>query len=154
MNEHDLDVLKYKVCCPVCDSEKCVKGSDKCDAEIWKREQLRRRRMSRYVDLDGNTWDGEPIISKIQEVKTKHGYMSAITTGWLFSEGVPYLDIEKHDAKVRADERAKVIDHIEKYMITSICSSCDQEACEGGMVASIQECETIQFLKDAIHECV
>lgn len=59
--------------------------------------------MSRYVDLDGNTWDGKPIISKIQEVKTNHGYMSAITTGWLFSEGVPYLDIEKHDAKVRAD---------------------------------------------------
>lgn len=63
--------------------------------------------MSRYVDLDGNTWDGKPITSKIQEVETKHGYMSAITTGWLFSESVPYLDIEKHDAKIRTDERKR-----------------------------------------------
>lgn len=62
--------------------------------------------------------------------------------------------IDEHDAKVKADERAKVIDHIEKYMITSICSSCDQEACEGGMAESIQECETIRFLKDAIHDAI
>lgn len=44
MNEHDLDTAKYKVCCPLCDSEKCVKGSDKCDAEIWKREQVKERK--------------------------------------------------------------------------------------------------------------
>lgn len=62
--------------------------------------------------------------------------------------------LDEYDAKVRADERAKVIDHIEKYMLTDICSSCDQEACESGMVASIQECETIRFLKGAIHDAI
>lgn len=50
--------------------------------------------------------------------------------------------------------REDVLDHIEKYMLTNICASCNQEACEGGMVASIQECETIRFLKGAIHDAI
>ena len=59
--------------------------------------------MSRYVDLDGLTWDGKPIASKIQEVKTKHGYMQGITVGWLCGDNVPHIDLEEHDAKVRQD---------------------------------------------------
>ena len=57
--------------------------------------------MSRYVDLDGLSWDGKPIASKIQEVKTKYGYMQGITVGWLWGDNVPHIDLEEHDAKVR-----------------------------------------------------
>ena len=59
--------------------------------------------MSRYVDLDGISWDGKPIASKIQEVQTKHGYMQGITVGWLWGDNVPHIDLEEHDAKVRQD---------------------------------------------------
>ena len=59
--------------------------------------------MSRYVDLDGLTWDGKPIASKIQEVQTKHGYLQGITVGWLWGDNVPHIDLEEHDAKVRQD---------------------------------------------------
>lgn len=56
--------------------------------------------MSRYVNLDGNTWDGTPISSKIQEVKTRHGYMSGITIGWLYGDNVPHIDLEEHDKEI------------------------------------------------------
>lgn len=35
----DIDKKKYIICCPLCDNEKCVKGTDKCEAEIWKKEK-------------------------------------------------------------------------------------------------------------------
>lgn len=59
--------------------------------------------MSRYVDLDGLSWDGKPIASKIQEVKTQYGYMQGITVGWLWGDNVPHIDLAEHDAKVRAE---------------------------------------------------
>lgn len=37
----DLDKKKYWVCCPMCDNPKCVRGTDKCEAEIWKKEKLK-----------------------------------------------------------------------------------------------------------------
>lgn len=68
--------------------------------------------MSRYVDLDGNTWDGTPMSSKIQEVKTKCGYMSGITTGWLWSDSVPHIDIEEHDKQITANAIDELVDAI------------------------------------------
>lgn len=65
--------------------------------------------MSRYVDLDGLTWDGTPITSKIQEVKTKCGYMSGITTGWLWGDNVPHINLEEHDNKIRAEVFDKIM---------------------------------------------
>ena len=56
--------------------------------------------MSRYVDLNGVSWDGKPISSKIQEVQTKHGYMQGITIGWLWGDNVPHIDLEEHDKHV------------------------------------------------------
>src|SRR5574344_2415620 len=56
--------------------------------------------MSRYVDLNGVSWDGKPISSKIQEVQTKHGYMQGITIGWLWGDNVPHIDLEEHDKQV------------------------------------------------------
>ena len=56
--------------------------------------------MSRYVDLDGLTWDGKTITSKIQEVKTKYGYMQGITIGWLWGDNVPHIDLACHDKQI------------------------------------------------------
>ncbi len=35
----DLDKQKYIVCCPLCDNEKCVRGTDNCEAEQWKKNK-------------------------------------------------------------------------------------------------------------------
>ena len=59
--------------------------------------------MSRYVNLDGMSWDGKPISSKIQEVQTKHGRMQGITIGWLWGDNVPHIDLEEYDKQIRAD---------------------------------------------------
>lgn len=40
MTEEEIDCMKYKVCCPLCDNEKCVKGTDKCEAEIWAKKKV------------------------------------------------------------------------------------------------------------------
>lgn len=40
MTLEEIEKLKYAVCCPLCDNEKCVKNTDKCEAEIWKRRKL------------------------------------------------------------------------------------------------------------------
>lgn len=40
MTLEEIEKLKYVVCCPTCDNKKCVKGTDKCEAEIWKRRKL------------------------------------------------------------------------------------------------------------------
>lgn len=56
--------------------------------------------MSRYVDLDGVSWDGKPITSKIQEVQTKQGYLQGITVGWLWGDNVPHIDLEEHDKNI------------------------------------------------------
>ena len=39
MTKTEIDTQKYKVCCPMCDNAKCVRGTDKCDAEIWAKEK-------------------------------------------------------------------------------------------------------------------
>ena len=35
MKDKEIDRVKYFICCPFCDNEKCVKGTDKCEAETW-----------------------------------------------------------------------------------------------------------------------
>lgn len=69
--------------------------------------------MSRYVDLDGKTWDGTQITSKIQEVKTKYGYMQGITIGWLWGDNVPHIDLEEHDKKVIQNYIDNVVEELE-----------------------------------------
>ena len=72
--------------------------------------------MSRYVDLDGLSWDGKPIASKIQEVQTKHGYLQGITVGWLWGDNVPHIDLEEHDAKVRQDAIDEFVEKLCAYV--------------------------------------
>lgn len=35
MTLEEINNMKYKVCCPLCDNVKCVRGTDKCEAEMW-----------------------------------------------------------------------------------------------------------------------
>ena len=33
----NIDKVKYWVCCPFCDNDRCMRGTDKCEAEQWKK---------------------------------------------------------------------------------------------------------------------
>lgn len=35
LKNEEINKIKYSVCCPMCDNKKCVKGTDKCEAEVW-----------------------------------------------------------------------------------------------------------------------
>lgn len=35
--DDELSRIKYFVCCPMCDKEKCVRGTEECDAEKWEK---------------------------------------------------------------------------------------------------------------------
>lgn len=37
-------------------------------------------------------------------------------------------------------------------ILTSFCQHCNQAACEGGLVGSIQECSTIRMLRDTVDD--
>ena len=94
--------------------------------------------MSRYVDLEGVTWDGKSISSKIQEVQTKHGYiMQGITIGWLWGDNVPHIDLEEHDNHI-----------IEQYKENTNLKDTIKEIHDN--VANEMYCKAID---DFVHEC-
>lgn len=68
--------------------------------------------MSRWIDLDGYTWDGTLITSKVCEMRSKNGYLQAISVGWLWGDHVPHFS-EKDD----------VIKHITRSYLEDIKSS-------------------------------
>lgn len=35
MTKEEINRMKYLLCCPMCDNDKCVRKTDKCEAEIW-----------------------------------------------------------------------------------------------------------------------
>ena len=39
MTVQEIDTMKYKVCCPMCDNKKCVRGTDKCESERWAKKR-------------------------------------------------------------------------------------------------------------------
>lgn len=42
MKTEEINRMKYIVCCPMCDKEKCVRNTDKCEAEIWAKDKAER----------------------------------------------------------------------------------------------------------------
>lgn len=58
------------------------------------------------------------------------------------------IGLTQLEKEIRSDERRKFADLLPQ----AFCQYCNQEACEGGMVGSVQECETIRMLKDVIDE--
>lgn len=43
MTAEEINRIKYMVCCPICDNEKCVRKTDKCEAEIWAKQRQKVR---------------------------------------------------------------------------------------------------------------
>lgn len=39
MTNEEINNMKYKVCCPLCDHDTCVRGTDACEAEIWAKQK-------------------------------------------------------------------------------------------------------------------
>lgn len=40
MTREEIDNIKYWVCCPLCDNDKCMKDTDKCEAEQWVKHKI------------------------------------------------------------------------------------------------------------------
>ena len=40
MTLDEINNIKYIVCCSMCDHEKCVRKTDKCEAEIWVKSKI------------------------------------------------------------------------------------------------------------------
>lgn len=43
MTDEEIDNMKYKVCCPMCDNKVCVRGTHKCEAEIWAKNKKEKK---------------------------------------------------------------------------------------------------------------
>lgn len=41
MTREEINTMKYKVCCPMCDNKKCVRGTDSCEAEQWAKSKAK-----------------------------------------------------------------------------------------------------------------
>lgn len=48
--------------------------------------------------------------------------------------------------------KAEAIDKLKEFVPKTFCAFCSQEACEGGMLGSIQECQTISVLRDVFED--
>lgn len=46
MTNEELKKMKYRVCCPLCDNDKCMKGTDKCEAEKWEKGMTKEQAIS------------------------------------------------------------------------------------------------------------
>lgn len=53
---------------------------------------------------------------------------------------------------IRADERSKTIDEYKNNVLNEFCTYCNQEACEGGCMGSIQECAEARLLRDVMED--
>lgn len=40
MTVDEINHIKYIICCPMCDNDKCVRGTDFCEAEMWARNKM------------------------------------------------------------------------------------------------------------------
>ena len=76
MSENEINRMKYIVCCPLCDNDKCCRGTDKCDAEIWaKKKKL--EEMEKHTDrqiYDGCIRLMERMVDYFQEYLGYLGY--------------------------------------------------------------------------------
>lgn len=57
MTTEEIDNMKYKVCCALCDNYKCVKGTDKCEAEKWARDMKGAIMNAKKCDRCGKYYD-------------------------------------------------------------------------------------------------
>lgn len=99
--------------------------------------------MSRYIDLNGNTWDGTKITSKIRH---DDRYGAFITIGWLFSDSVPVLDLEEHDKEIRDKAIEEFAEKLKERCNSMISAEWNSE------VAPISWADAYADFKDDIDE--
>lgn len=72
----------------------------------------------------------------------------------------PYIvgnecDIAKcEEFHVSRKEKIELLDKVADRIPKEFCTYCNQEACDGGMVGTIQECQTIRMMKDVLDEVI
>lgn len=54
--------------------------------------------------------------------------------------------------EIEKEVRAKAFDEYKELVLSQFCLYCNQEACEGGMIGTIQECQTISMLRDVLND--
>jgi hypothetical protein len=47
MTNEEIKNKKYWICCPLCDNIRCMRGTDKCEAEIWAKNQKKAKARSK-----------------------------------------------------------------------------------------------------------
>ena len=52
MTEREIDTKKYIICCPMCDNKECVRGTEKCEAEIWAKNKRISEKEIKDADSD------------------------------------------------------------------------------------------------------
>lgn len=50
--------IKYYVCCPMCDKDKCVRGAEECDAVKWEKEKIVGEKWRKEKEGDQNASTG------------------------------------------------------------------------------------------------
>ena len=87
-------------------------------------------------EQDVRDWEQLPLVSSV--------LTSSHFGAWLY-----YRD-KRRDKIVNSE----LLDKVAEIFSKSFCAYCNQEACEGGMVGSVQECQTIRMMKDVLDEVI
>ena len=57
MKREEINTMKYKICCPMCDNEKCARGTDSCEAERWAKCKAESEELGDYPDAIHDQFD-------------------------------------------------------------------------------------------------
>ena len=95
MTREEINTMKYKVCCPMCDNKKCVRGTYSCEAEQWAKSKA-----ESYEENNNNSKTDDPlkegdeiiILDHNSDYHNKKGIITYVSdcgkyTEVLFSDG-------------------------------------------------------------------
>lgn len=73
MTREEINIMKYKVCCPMCDNKKCVKGTYSCEAEQWAKSKAEVIKLIDKHTNDDGTLDNDItcILEELPPIQPK-----------------------------------------------------------------------------------
>jgi hypothetical protein len=72
MTLEEINTMKYRVCCPMCDNKKCVRGTDSCEAEQWaKSKALGQEPVDYNTQYENYLKKSEVVISQLRADRDK-----------------------------------------------------------------------------------
>lgn len=90
MTSEEINTMKYKVCCPMCDNKKCVKGTYSCEAEQWAKSKAEVIKLIDKHTNDDGTLDDDItcILEELPPIqpKAKVGHWIKVVESYL-----PYM---------------------------------------------------------------